>query len=76
MFGASLLKLVKYGLAFTAWEAALLIIGMVVAFAVSMFVIRIFLNYIKRHDFKIFGIYRITLGGIVLVYFLIKTFLF
>ncbi|MBR2257832.1 MAG: undecaprenyl-diphosphate phosphatase [Blautia sp.] len=76
MFGASLLKLVKYGLAFTAWEAALLIIGMVVAFAVSMFVIRIFLNYIKRHDFKIFGIYRIALGGIVLVYFLIKTFLF
>ena len=76
MFGASLLKLLKYGLAFTAWESALLIIGMFVAFAVSMFVIRIFMNYIKRHNFKVFGIYRIALGIVVLAYFLIKTLVF
>ncbi len=67
MLGASLLKLLKFGLDFTALEAAILIIGMVVAFAVSMFVIKFLMDYIKKHDFKVFGWYRIVLGIIVLV---------
>lgn len=71
MFGASLLKLVKFGFGFTALEAFILLIGMAVAFAVSMFVLRFLMNYIKKHDFKVFGWYRIILGLLVLVYFLI-----
>ena len=67
MLGASLLKLVKFGLSFTAMEAAILVVGMVVAFAVSMFVIKFLMGYIKKHDFKVFGWYRIVLGAIVLV---------
>ena len=67
MLGASLLKLVKFGLSFTAMEAAILLIGMVVAFAVSMFVIKFLMDYIKKHDFKVFGWYRIILGIIVLI---------
>ncbi|SDB24390.1 undecaprenyl-diphosphatase [Pseudobutyrivibrio sp. YE44] len=67
MLGASLLKLVKFGLSFTAMEAAILLIGMVVAFGVSMFVIKFLMDYIKKHDFKVFGWYRIILGVIVLV---------
>lgn len=67
MLGASLLKLVKFGLSFTAMEAAILLVGMVVAFAVSMFVIKFLMGYIKKHDFKVFGWYRIVLGAIVLV---------
>lgn len=67
MFGASLLKIVKFGFNFTAMEAALLIIGMVVAFVVSLFVIRFLMGYIKKHDFKVFGWYRIILGAIVLL---------
>ena len=69
MFGASLLKLVKYGLAFTSTEIILLIVGMVVAFVVSIFVIKFLMTYIKKHDFKVFGYYRIILGIIVLIWF-------
>ncbi|SFO25625.1 undecaprenyl-diphosphatase [Pseudobutyrivibrio sp. UC1225] len=67
MLGASLLKIVKFGLSFTAMEAVILIVGMVVAFVVSMFVIKFLMDYIKKHDFKVFGWYRIVLGIIVLV---------
>ena len=66
MFGASLLKILKFGFSFTAMEAAILLVGMVVAFVVSMFVIKFLMGYIKKHDFKVFGWYRIILGIIVL----------
>ena len=69
MFGASLLKLVKFGLAFSGLELAVLLVGMVVAFVVSMVVIKFLMSYIKKHDFKVFGWYRIVLGAIVLLYF-------
>ena len=69
MFGASLLKLVKFGLHFTGLETAVLLTGMVVSFAVSYFVIKFLMGYIKKHDFKIFGWYRIVLGVAVLLYF-------
>lgn len=71
MFGASLLKLVKFGLAFSASEWSILLVGMAVAFAVSVVVIRFLMGYIKKHDFKVFGWYRIVLGIIVLTYFLL-----
>lgn len=71
MFGASLLKLVKFGFAFTGLEVALLLIGMVVSFVVSLFVLRFLMGYIKKHDFKVFGWYRIVLGILVLLYFLV-----
>lgn len=70
MLGASLLKLVKFGFAFTGIELAILLIGMFVSFIVSVFVIKFLMNYIKKHDFKVFGYYRIILGIIVLAYFL------
>ena len=66
MFGASLLKLIKFGFAFTGMELAILIVGMIVAFVVSVLVIKFLMNYIKKHDFKPFGWYRIILGVIVL----------
>lgn len=66
MFGASLLKIVKFGLSFTAVEAGMLILGMVVAFAVSVFVIKFLMDYIKKHDFQVFGWYRIVLGILVI----------
>ena len=69
MFGASLLKVVKFGFAFTSLELALLIAGMVVSFVVSVFVLRFLMGYIKKHDFKVFGWYRIVLGIVVLLYF-------
>ena len=69
MLGASLLKLVKFGLAFTSAEIIILLVGMVISFVVSMFVIKFLMNYIKKHDFKVFGYYRIILGIIVLAYF-------
>ncbi len=69
MFGASALKLLKFGLAFTSVELAVLIVGMVVAFVVSIIAIKFLMGYIKKHDFKAFGWYRIVLGIIVLVYF-------
>jgi undecaprenyl-diphosphatase len=67
MFGASLLKLVKFGLSFTTLEAGVLIIGMLVSFFVSVFVIKFLMDYIKKHDFQVFGWYRIVLGILVLV---------
>ncbi len=72
MFGASLLKLVKFGFAFSFLEFFILIIGMLVALVVSIFVIRFLMSYIKKHDFKVFGWYRIVLGIIVLIFFAIR----
>ena len=69
MFGASLLKIVKYGLAFTSTELILLVVGMISAYIVSIIVIKFPLGYIKKHDFKPFGWYRIILGIILLVYY-------
>ena len=69
MLGASLLKVLKFGLAFTTAEIVILVIGMLVSFIISMFVIKFLMNYIKKHDFKVFGYYRIILGIIVLLYF-------
>ncbi len=71
MLGASLLKLVKFGLGFTSIELIILLVGMLVSFLVSVFVIKFLMNYIKKHDFKVFGYYRIILGIIVLAYFMI-----
>ncbi len=71
MLGASLLKIVKFGFTFTGMEMAILLTGMIVAFLVSLVVIRFLMNYIKKHDFKVFGWYRIVLGVIVLAYFAI-----
>mgnify|MGYP004469837433 FL=1 len=70
MFGLSALKMIKFGLAFSGPELAIMIIGMVVAFLVSVVVIKFLMSYIKRHDFKVFGVYRIVVGLVVLVYFL------
>lgn len=69
MFGASLLKLVKFGLAFTGIEIAVLLVGMLVSFGVSVVVIKFLMSYIKKHNFKVFGYYRIILGIAVLAYF-------
>ena len=69
MFGASLLKILKFGFAFTGLEIAVLLVGSVVAFLVSVFVLRFLMSYIKKHDFKVFGWYRIALGIVVLLYF-------
>lgn len=71
MFGASLLKLAKHGFAFTGQELGILAAGMLVAFVVSLFVLKFLMDYIKKHDFKVFGWYRIALGTLVLLYFLI-----
>lgn len=67
MFGASLLKVLKFGFNFTGMEAALLATGTVVSFVVSIFVIKFLMDYIKKHDFQVFGWYRIVLGAIVLL---------
>ena len=69
MAGASLLKIIKFGFDFTAMEAAILLVGMVVAFLVSVLIIRFLMGYIRRHDFKPFGWYRIVLGTVVILYF-------
>ncbi len=69
MFGASLLKVVKFGFDFTSLELTLLLVGTVVSFGVSLFVLRFLMNYIKKHDFKVFGWYRIVLGIVVLAFF-------
>lgn len=74
MFGASFIKLLKFGLSFTAIEASVLILGMAVAFVVSILAIKFLMGYIKKHDFKVFGWYRIGLGILVLLYFGIKSF--
>ena len=69
MFGASLLKLVKFGFSFTAMEAFVLLLGTAVSFIVSVITIKFLMNYIKNNDFKVFGYYRIALGVLVLIYF-------
>ena len=71
MFGASLLKLVKFGFDFTGTEISILAVGMAVAFVVSILAIRFLMGYIRKHDFKAFGYYRIMLGIAVLTYFLL-----
>ena len=71
MFGLSFVKLVKFGFHFTGNELLILLWGMLVAFVVSLLVIRFLMNYIRRHDFKAFGVYRVILGVIILVYFLL-----
>jgi undecaprenyl-diphosphatase len=72
MFGASFLKLIGFGFNFTNSEIIILTIGMVTAFVVSIITIRFLLGYIKKNDFKVFGWYRIVLGLIVIIYFLIS----
>lgn len=69
MFGASLLKIVKFGFTFTGPELVILLIGMIVAFIVSIIVIKFLMGYIRKHDFKVFGWYRIILGLLVIGYF-------
>lgn len=69
MLGASALKLLKAGFAFTSFEWIILLTGSVVAFVVSVFVIKFLLNYIRKHDFKVFGYYRIALGILLILYF-------
>ncbi len=69
MFGASLLRLVKFGFVFSSQEIIILIVGMIIDFIVSIIVIKFLMEYIKKHDFKAFGWYRIILGIIVLLYF-------
>lgn len=72
MAGASLLKIVKFGFNFTGGELAILLVGMVVAFVSSIIVIKFLLSYIKKNDFKVFGWYRIVLGIIVLLFFMLR----
>lgn len=70
MFGASLLKILKFGLSFTGTELVVLAIGMIVSFLVSIVSIKFLMGYVKRHDFKAFGVYRIILGILVIGYFM------
>ena len=72
MAGASLIKVLKFGLSFTGAELLILLVGCVTAFAVSVVAIRTFIGYVKKHSFTAFGWYRIALGALVAVYFLIK----
>jgi len=72
MLGASLLKLVKFGLEFTGAEIIILLTGMITAFVVSILAIKFLIGYIKKHDFKAFGWYRIALGVIVLLVFMLR----
>lgn len=67
MLGASLLKILKFGLSFSGNELVILLVGTVVAFVVSVFVIRFLMDYIKKHDFQVFGWYRIVLGSLVII---------
>lgn len=69
MAGASLLKLIKYGFAFTSSEIVVLLVGMLSAYIVSIIIIKFLLSYIRKHDFKVFGIYRIILGIILIIYY-------
>ena len=75
MFGGSLVKLLKFGFSFTPEELIILLVGGVVAFVVSMLSIKFLMSYVKKHDFKVFGWYRIVLGVLVLGYFLVKAFI-
>lgn len=67
MFGLSAIKILKFGLSFTAPELIILFTGSLVAFIVSLFIIKFLMGYVKKHDFKVFGIYRILLGLLVLI---------
>ena len=71
MAGATLLKLLKVGFSFSLFEWIILAVGTLVAFVVSVISIKFLMNYIKKHSFKVFGYYRIVLGILVLVYFLV-----
>jgi undecaprenyl-diphosphatase len=76
MVGASGLKILKFileGFTATSTEIVMLAVGLIVSFGVSLFVIKFLMDFVKRHDFKIFGYYRIGLGALVLIYFIIKT---
>lgn len=72
MFGASFLKLLKFGLSFTLAEFGFLMLGSIVSFVVSIFAIKFLMGYIKQHDFKVFGYYRIILGGLIVIVSLIQ----
>ena len=74
MFGASLLKLISFGANFSGNEFALLVVGFIVSFAVSIVAIRFLMDYVKRNDFKIFGYYRIVFGALLLIFFAFRTF--
>jgi len=69
MLGLSAVKIIKFGFSFTGAEIGALVLGMAVAFIVSLIVIKFLMSYIKKHDFKVFGWYRIILGAIVILYF-------
>lgn len=69
MFGLSFIKLLKFGFHYSQAEIVVLLVGVVVAFTVSLFVIKFLMQYIKKHDFKVFGWYRIILGVAMLAYF-------
>ena len=71
MFGASLIKLLKFGFTFTGMELAVLAVGTLTSFIVSIIAIKFLISYVRRHDFSLFGYYRIALGVIVIAYFLI-----
>ena len=73
MFGASLLKLIKFGFHFTGAEFGLLLLGCIVSFGLSVVAIKFLMGYIKQHDFKVFGYYRIVLGGIIVIWTIIQT---
>jgi undecaprenyl-diphosphatase len=75
MFGASLLKLVKFGFAFTGVEFGYLMLGCIVSFGLSIVAIKFLMNYIKKNDFKVFGYYRIILGAIIIIMTVVKAFL-
>ena len=73
MFGASLLKFVKFGFHFSNAEILYLVLGMLVAFLVSVYSIRFLMSWVKKNDFKVFGYYRIVLGVIVLIWYIMST---
>ena len=75
MFGASFVKLLDFGFNFTAMQVAVLLVGMVVSFAVSIVAIKFLMSYIRKNDFKVFGYYRIVLGVIVFLFFGIQALL-
>lgn len=71
MFGASFIKLLKFGMSFSGMELAVLIVGTLTSFIVSVVAVKFLMNYVRKHDFSAFGYYRIALGVVVVIYFLI-----
>ena len=69
MFGLSFIKLLKFGFNFSSSESLTLFVGCAIAFLVSLVALRALLNYVKKHDYKVFGYYRIVLGAVVILYF-------